>query len=99
VGISGFPRAYPGWAQFRALGAASLDLCAVADGSLDGYRVAGCSTLAVWDYVGALLVCTEAGAVVAERDGLDLIVRDGSGRRPIAGATAPLLAQLAAAAL
>ncbi len=98
VGISGFPRAYPGWAQFRALGAASLDMCAVADGSLDGYRVAGNSALSVWDYVGAMLVCTEAGAVVTELDGLDLVVRDGSPRRPVAAATAPLLAQLAAAA-
>ena len=97
VGISGFPRAYPGWAQFRALGAASLDMCSVAEGSLDGYRVAGRSALSVWDYVGALLVCTEAGAVVTERDGLDLVVRDRSPRRPVAAATPPLLAQLLAA--
>ena len=99
VGISGFPRAYPGWAQFRALGAASLDMCAVAEGVLDAYRVAGRSALSVWDYVAAMLVCTEAGAVVAERDGLDLVVRDRSPRRPIAAATASLLAQLSAAEL
>jgi myo-inositol-1(or 4)-monophosphatase len=97
VGISGFPRAHPGWSQFRALGAASLDICAVADGSLDAYRVVGRSALSVWDYVAAMLVCTEAGAVVTERDGLDLVVRDGSPRRPIAAATATLLAQLSAA--
>ena len=99
VGISGFPRAYPGWAQFRALGAASLDMCAVAEGVLDAYRIAGRSALSVWDYVAAMLVCTEAGAVVAERDGLDLAVRDRSPRRPIAAATASLLAQLSAAEL
>lgn len=99
VGISGFPRAYPGWAQFRALGAASLDMCAVAEGVLDAYRIAGRSALSVWDYVAAMLVCTEAGAVVAERDGLDLVVRDRSPRRPIAAATASLLAQLSAAEL
>ena len=32
VGISGFPGRHPGWAQFRALGAASLECCAVAEG-------------------------------------------------------------------
>ncbi len=99
VGISGFPRAYPGWSQFRALGAASLDMCAVAEGVLDAYTVAGRSALFVWDYLAAMLVCAEAGAVVAERDGLDLVVRDGSPRRPVVAATAPLLAQLSAAEL
>ena len=32
VGLYGLPAAHLGWAQFRALGAAALDLCAVADG-------------------------------------------------------------------
>ncbi len=72
-------------------------MCAVAEGVLDGYRVAGRSTLSVWDYVAAMLVCTEAGAVVTERDGLDLVVRDGSRRRPVVASTPSLLAQLAAA--
>ena len=31
------PGCYPGWAQFRALGAASLECCAVAEGVLDAY--------------------------------------------------------------
>ncbi|MEA3076163.1 MAG: monophosphatase, partial [Actinomycetota bacterium] len=37
VGVSGFPAGHLGWKQFRALGAAALDLCAVAAGTLDGY--------------------------------------------------------------
>ncbi len=37
VGLSGWPGRHLGWRQFRALGAAALDLCAVADGTLDGY--------------------------------------------------------------
>ena len=41
VGISGFPGRHPGWAQFRALGAASLECCAVAEGVLDAYLVVG----------------------------------------------------------
>lgn len=99
VGISGFPPGYPGWSQFRALGAASLDICLVAEGALDGYRVVGRSALSVWDYIAALLVCAEAGAVATERHGLDLAVRDGSPRSPIVAATAPLLEQLSAAQL
>lgn len=99
VGISGFPRRSPGWSQFRALGAASLDMCAVAEGTLDGYLVAGHSALSVWDYVAAMLVCTEAGAVVAECDGLDLAVRDRSPRRPVAAATPALAAELVGADL
>jgi myo-inositol-1(or 4)-monophosphatase len=99
VGISGVPAAHPGWAQFRALGAASLDMCAVAAGNLDGYRVVGGSTLRAWDYLGALLVLQESGASTGELDGKELVVRDGSPRRPVAAATPALLADLASAQL
>ncbi len=99
IGISGFPSAYPGWSQFRALGAASLDMCAVAEGVLDGYRTAGRSFLSVWDYAAAVLVCTEAGVSVTEHGGRDLLVKDASARSPVVAATAPLLAQLVAATL
>ena len=69
VGISGFPGHHPGWAQFRALGAASLECCAVAEGVLDAYLVVGGSTLYGWDYLAGLLVCREAGAAEGEREG------------------------------
>src|SRR3974390_1244967 len=65
VGISGFPGRHPGWAQFRALGAASLECCAVAEGVLDAYLTVGGSTLFGWDYLAGLLVCRGAGAVAA----------------------------------
>ncbi len=94
VGISGFPGRQPGWAQFRALGAASLECCAVAEGVLDAYMVAGRSTLHGWDYLAGLLICTEAGAAAGERDGADLTVRDAGGRRPVVAATAPLAERL-----
>ncbi len=96
VGISGFPGHHPGWGQFRALGAASLEFCAVADGVLDAYMVVGRSTLFGWDYLAGLLICNEAGAVVVERDGADPIVRDDLRRRPIVAATASLAGQLLA---
>lgn len=94
VGISGFPKERPGWAQFRALGAAALDICAVAEGVLDGYRVVGGSWLNSWDYLGALLVCTESGAVVGELNGDVLEVRDASRRAPVAAATPELFESL-----
>lgn len=99
IGISGFPRTHPGWAQFRAMGAAALDLCAVAEGVLDGYRVVGGSRLFAWDYLAAMLVCTEAGATVGECDGAELIVRDASPRRPVAAGTPALYGQIFSAAL
>jgi len=95
VGVSGFPGRHPGWAQFRALGAASLECCAVAQGVLDAYLTVGRSTLYGWDYLAGLLVCREAGVAAAERDGRDLIVRDASSRRPVVAATPALAKQLA----
>jgi len=45
-------RAYPshnlGWSQNRSLGAASLEICLVADGSLDVYGVSPAIGLNVW---------------------------------------------------
>jgi myo-inositol-1(or 4)-monophosphatase len=96
VGISGFPGCHPGWAQFRALGAASLEFCAVAEGTLDAYSVVGKSTLFGWDYLAGLLICSEAGAVTMERDGADAVVRDDAARRPVVGATRQLVEELLA---
>jgi myo-inositol-1(or 4)-monophosphatase len=96
VGISGFPGCHPGWAQFRALGAAALEFCAVAEGTLDAYSVVGRSTLFGWDYLAGLLICHEAGAVTKERDGADLVVRDAGTRRPLVAATAELAEQVLA---
>jgi fructose-1,6-bisphosphatase/inositol monophosphatase family enzyme len=94
VGISGFPGRHPGWAQFRALGAAALEFCAVAEGVLDAYMVAGKSTLFGWDYLAGWLVCAEAGAVTGERDGADIIVRNAGTRRPVVAATNQLAGEL-----
>jgi myo-inositol-1(or 4)-monophosphatase len=99
VGVSGLPSHQAGWAQFRALGAASLELCAVAEGVLDGYLVAGGATLFGWDYLAGLLICEEAGAVIADRQGRSLIVRDDAVRHPVAAATPELLDALRAAGI
>ena len=94
VSFSGLPSAHGRWAQFRALGSASLELCGVGDGSLDGYAVVARSRLSPWDYLGGLLVLTEAGAHIVELDGAPLVVADRSRRRVLAAGSAPLLAEL-----
>jgi fructose-1,6-bisphosphatase/inositol monophosphatase family enzyme len=94
VGISGFPGRHPGWAQFRALGAASLECCAVAEGVLDAYMTAGGSTLYGWDYLAGLLICREAGAAAGERNSAPLTVRDAGPRRPVVAATPALADRL-----
>ena len=100
IGLSGYPRTWMGWSQFRALGAASLDLCAVAEGVLDAYAVVGGSKLGPWDYLGGMLVCTEAGAVVREVEGHELVEIDHEARRQVAAAaTGDLLDQVIEGAL
>jgi fructose-1,6-bisphosphatase/inositol monophosphatase family enzyme len=92
VALSGLPPAHLGWAQFRALGAAALDLCAVADGRLDAFVDCSVDAHGVWDYLGALLVCSEAGVPVADRLGRDLVVLDPAARRtPVAAGDVALL--------
>lgn len=98
VAISGHPPHHLGWYQFRALGAAALDLCAVAAGIVDAYIDCSPSAHGPWDYMAALLVCREAGAVVADAAGRDLVVVAHDARRtPLAAATPPLLDRVLAA--
>ena len=99
VAVSGLPDHHGGWAQLRMFGAASLDICAVADGIVDAYAVGGGSTLYPWDYLGALLVCTEAGAVAVDGRGEDLVSRRADRRAPVVAATPELLKTLSEAAI
>ncbi len=66
VALSGWPPRTLPWRQFRALGSAALALCDVAAGHLDGYLDGLVDQHAPWDYLGGLLVCTEAGATVVD---------------------------------
>jgi myo-inositol-1(or 4)-monophosphatase len=98
VGLSGLPPdglPRPRWRQYRALGAQALDLCAVAEGVLDGYLDCSRAAHGPWDYLGGLLVCREAGATVDDAFGRDLVVVDATARRtPVAAATASLQDEL-----
>ncbi len=92
VGLSGYPPRSLGWQQFRALGALALDLCAVAGGQLDAYVDCSPSAHGAWDYLGGMLICEEAGALVVDAFGRDLVTLDHTARRTlVAAATRPLL--------
>lgn len=52
--------------DIRRLGAASLDLCLVADGTMDAYFEKG---LNHWDYAAGALIASEAGVTVAGLEG------------------------------
>ena len=95
LGLTGMPPHHLGWRQYRTLGAAALDLCAVAAGALDGYLDCVADAHGPWDYLGGMLVCQEAGAVVADAAGRSLDARGHRDRRtPLAAGTPELLAAL-----
>lgn len=98
VALSGYPERWLGWYQYRALGACALDLCAVATGVVDAYLDCSWNAHGSWDYLGGLLVCREAGAVVVDVDDRELVVLGHEDRRtPLAAATPQLLDEVLAA--
>lgn len=97
VGLSGYPPEHLGWRQYRSLGAAALDLCAVADGTLDAFVDCSENAHGPWDYLASMLICQEAGAVVVDSAGRDLVAREHATRRtPVAAGTEELLQQVLA---
>ena len=83
---------HPAWT--RVSGASAHDLCRVADGTFDGY-VDKLNTQSVWDYLGASLVITETGGVVAEVNGLALLdLKAHANRKLVAAGSPQLFAQL-----
>lgn len=84
VGVSGSRKGSHGWWQYRALGAAALDLCLVATGMLDGW--VDFDSHAVWDYAAAMLIIKEARGHVFEMQGQSLIHNDFDGRRTLVAA-------------
>jgi fructose-1,6-bisphosphatase/inositol monophosphatase family enzyme len=94
VGLNGWPASYLGWRQMRALGAAALDICAVGSAQLDAYIDCSLHSQAPWDYLGGVLVCHEAGGVVVDAEGRELVTLGLLDRRtPVAAANQELLAE------
>jgi myo-inositol-1(or 4)-monophosphatase len=97
IAISGLADHHYGWRQFRAMGASALDICAVASGAFDGFVDMSSDAHGVWDYLGAMLVVREAGGVVVDALGRDLLVLDHAARRtPVAATSRTLLDALLA---
>jgi fructose-1,6-bisphosphatase/inositol monophosphatase family enzyme len=86
IALSGWPPVPLRWRQFRALGSAALALCDVASGHLDGYLDGHRDQHAPWDYLGALLVCQEAGAIVGDAEARELVSVDPGVRRQLVAA-------------
>ncbi len=63
--VKEFARLAPDFSDLRRIGAASLDLCMVADGTLDAYSERG---LQEWDWAAGALIAEEAGVVVERPD-------------------------------
>lgn len=98
VVLNGRPPTEGRWRQYRALGATALDLCAVADGSVDATIDCTRDALGPWDYLGGMLVLTEAGGVIADARGRDLVVLDPAIRRtPVSACSSDLLTAALAA--
>ncbi len=92
IAVSGLPGHHFGWRQYRAMGASALDICAVARGAFDAFADLSFDAHGVWDYAGAMLVVQEAGGVIVDAVGRDLIVLDHDARRtPVAAASRELL--------
>jgi len=91
VALNGWSDERPRTRQYRALGSAAVELCLVADGSLDGYCNLDGDSHGAWDYLGALLVLWEAGGVAADRAGRDLVSLEHSARRSIVAASGETL--------
>ena len=87
VVVSGLPEKDLGWDQFRNLGSAALALCSIADGQVDAFVDCMPDAHGVWDYLGGMLICQEAGGVVYEAKSRELCVLDRNERRtPVAAA-------------
>ncbi len=81
VSFSGFPETHLGWRQYRSFGAAALEICSVAESGLDAYIDVSIEGLGVWDYLGGLLVCQEAGCEIDELTSAELLRIDHKIRR------------------
>ncbi len=91
IALATMPDHVLAWRQFRALGSSALALCDVAAGNLDGFLDATHDTHSPWDYLGGMLICLEAGALVVDALGRELVVAEFDARRQLLAAGTPEL--------
>ncbi len=97
VVLCGIPTTHGPWAQGRVMGAAALDICSVACGRFDAYLDNTEGIHGPWDYLGGMLVLSEAGGLMEDARGRDLVhLEHGAKRGPLAAATPELLASVRA---
>lgn len=72
VFVNGFPKSHLGWMQYRVLGSAALELCMVAVGNGEAFIDASPFGLAIWDYLGAVVLLKELGYVVGDISGANI---------------------------
>ncbi len=89
--LNGYAGAHAGWRQYRTLGAMALDLCAVADGTFDGSVDCTVDAINPWDYLGGVLVLTEAGGHVGDLHDRPLVSLSTGTRRTLVSAGSPEL--------
>lgn len=95
VATNALPAPGHGWWQVRTMGAAALDISLVGKGAVDGFI--DYDGLGVWDYLAAVLICAEAGALIAEVNDQDLMTVDTSARRrPVIASSPEMLSSLMA---
>ena len=90
VALSGLPARVLQWKQYRVLGCASLALCDLATGGIDGY-IDGGSWHAPWDYLGGQLIVQEAGGLIVDTKDRDLAIADPEARRQLVAASTQTL--------
>jgi fructose-1,6-bisphosphatase/inositol monophosphatase family enzyme len=91
VCLCGVPPVHGPWLQGRVMGAAALDICSVACGRFDAYLDNTAGIHGPWDYLGAMLVLTEAGGVIDDVEGRDLVHLEHLTKRAPVAATSPEL--------
>ena len=94
VAVNALPPRSPGWGQFRSMGAAALDLCAVATGRFDAYVDYDTDALGPWDYLGGMLICREVGIEVVDAFDRELVTLGHDDRRTPVAAPSALLEPL-----
>jgi myo-inositol-1(or 4)-monophosphatase len=95
IATNGAPRRHWGWRQIRVMGSVALEICTVAGGAFDGYADTTPGEHGVWDYLAGALIVEEAGGVIVDAFGRDLVVLDPEARRaPVAASNRSLLDRL-----